>query len=229
MPDVRLISGMVGSPRISARKACRVTIRGEAGTIMYGPYEERPPGRYRVEFDLGVADDAAAVGNPVCATIDAVANEGRSVLAERFLLRSHLQPGLNPIAIEFTLREPRKLEYRVHGSGQVPLVVSDTVRITQVEEPARPRSASTAERRIWENEREFLDGYLRNVSGLIHVGANVGQERRFYWLLGIDVIWVEPLGEVYERLVDNIASYPRQRAIRALMTDRLAGATASAE
>jgi len=220
MADVRLISGMLGIPQVVSRKACRATEQGEAGTILYGPYEERPAGRYRVEFDVGLADETLPVGDPVCVTIDAVANEGRSLLAERFVLHSQLGAGLHPVAIEFTLRAARKLEYRVHGSGQVPLIVSDTVRVTPVPEPAPPWTASTARQGAWENEREFLDGYLRNVSGLIHIGANLGQERRFYWLLGIDVIWVEPIKEIYDRLVDNIASYPRQRAIQALLTDR---------
>jgi FkbM family methyltransferase len=75
-------------------------------------------------------------------------------------------------------------------------------------------------RRGWRNEKEFLDGFLRNVSGVIHVGANWGQERQFYRLMGVDVVWVEPIREVYDKLVTNIADYERQRAINALITDK---------
>jgi FkbM family methyltransferase len=82
---------------------------------------------------------------------------------------------------------------------------------------ARPLNAETRE---WLNEREFLDGYLRNVTGLIHIGANYGQERRYYWLLGLDVVWVEPIREIYEALVDNLLRYPRQRAVSALLSER---------
>jgi FkbM family methyltransferase len=220
MADVRIFSGILGTPQIVNRKACLVTSKGVSGTIMYGPYEKRSAGRYRVEFELGLADASDALGNPVCVAVDVSTNEGDTRIAEQLLLHSQLGQGLHPVAIEFTLREPRMLEYRVHSTGQVPLIVSDTVRVTEVAEPALPQGPSTAEQRVWENEREFLDGYLRNVSGLIHVGANLGQERRYYWLLGIDVIWVEPIREIYDRLVDNLAPYPRQRAVNALLTDK---------
>jgi FkbM family methyltransferase len=73
----------------------------------------------------------------------------------------------------------------------------------------------------WLNEVEFLDGYLRNVPGLIHVGANHGQEREFYQRFDLAVIWVEAIPEVYDRLRENIAGYPKQRAIQALLTDRV--------
>ena len=72
----------------------------------------------------------------------------------------------------------------------------------------------------WENEIEFLDGYLRNVTGIIHVGANTGQEREFYRQFGIDVVWVEPIDEVYETLSNNIKGFDRQRAYKALLTDK---------
>ena len=75
-------------------------------------------------------------------------------------------------------------------------------------------------RRKWINEAEFLDGYLRNVSGLIHVGANHGQERDFYDSFGLDVIWIEALPVVYERLLTNIKGRARQRAFQALLTDK---------
>ena len=58
---------------------------------------------------------------------------------------------------------------------------------------------------------------LRQVKGLIHVGANTGQERGFYAAHGLRVVWVEPIPEVFETLVKNLADYPRQRAYRYLV------------
>jgi FkbM family methyltransferase len=62
--------------------------------------------------------------------------------------------------------------------------------------------------------------FLREAHGVIHVGANVGQEREIYARRNLDVLWVEPLPEVFGALRANIASYPRQRALEALVTDR---------
>jgi FkbM family methyltransferase len=63
------------------------------------------------------------------------------------------------------------------------------------------------------------DAFLRNVSGLIHVGANVGQERALYDSYALDVIWVEPVPEAFAKLQTNIAHYTRQRAFQYLLAD----------
>ena len=64
------------------------------------------------------------------------------------------------------------------------------------------------------------NAYLRQISGVIHVGANAGQERELYARHGLDVIWIEPIPEVFARLEANLQIYPRQRALRYLVTDR---------
>jgi FkbM family methyltransferase len=63
------------------------------------------------------------------------------------------------------------------------------------------------------------DIYLRQTTGLIHVGGNVGQERDLYDFFNMDVIWVEPIPEVFEELQSNISSFPKQRAYQRLLTD----------
>ncbi len=62
--------------------------------------------------------------------------------------------------------------------------------------------------------------FLRSVHGVIHVGANAGQERGVYAGFGLDVLWIEPIPEVFATLCANIATFPRQRAVQALVTDR---------
>ncbi len=61
--------------------------------------------------------------------------------------------------------------------------------------------------------------FLGNVSGVIHVGANTGQERDIYAAHGLRVIWLEPILQVYTRLVEHIRGYPLQRAFQQLILD----------
>jgi FkbM family methyltransferase len=60
--------------------------------------------------------------------------------------------------------------------------------------------------------------FLRQARGVIHVGANQGQERDLYAALGLRVVWIEPIAEVFDRLTRNIASLPDQRALNCLIT-----------
>lgn len=60
---------------------------------------------------------------------------------------------------------------------------------------------------------------FQQVSGVIHVGANAGQERERYAALGLRVVWIEPNPPVFAQLAANIRAYGNQRAIQALVTD----------
>ena len=64
------------------------------------------------------------------------------------------------------------------------------------------------------------DAFLRHSKGVIHVGANTGQERALYDLFDLEVLWIEPLAQAFTELEANIAVYPRQRALKALVTDQ---------
>ena len=63
--------------------------------------------------------------------------------------------------------------------------------------------------------------FLTKVRGVIHVGANDGSERYVYAEYGLKVIWIEPIPEVFQQLVENIRSFPDQKAINALITNVL--------
>ena len=65
-----------------------------------------------------------------------------------------------------------------------------------------------------------LDLFLRDSSGVIHIGANTGQERDLYERHGLNVVWVEPIPNVYAELRRNIAQLKRQKAFRYILTDR---------
>src|SRR5947209_20512337 len=62
--------------------------------------------------------------------------------------------------------------------------------------------------------------FLDAAHGIVHVGANVGQEREHYARLGMRVLWIEPIPQVYRTLVANLRTFPQQRALQALVTDR---------
>jgi FkbM family methyltransferase len=64
------------------------------------------------------------------------------------------------------------------------------------------------------------DSFLTQCRGVVHVGANTGQERSLYAEFNLPVLWIEPLPEVFAVLERNLLAYPQQRAIRALVTDR---------
>jgi FkbM family methyltransferase len=72
-------------------------------------------------------------------------------------------------------------------------------------------------RRLFEPDR---NAFLRSAHGVVHVGANIGQERRLYARYDLDVLWIEPIPEVFAALRANIAGFPRQRALEYLVTDR---------
>lgn len=57
------------------------------------------------------------------------------------------------------------------------------------------------------------------ISGVLHIGANAGQEAAEYDAAGCRVIWIEGDPEVYDRLRPAIAAYPDQQAYCCLCSD----------
>ncbi|MFN6536319.1 MAG: FkbM family methyltransferase [Nostoc sp. EkiNYC01] len=70
------------------------------------------------------------------------------------------------------------------------------------------------------NFKKNPDSFLNNVSGVIHVGANTGQERKIYAQQKLDVIWIEPIPEIFKKLKNNLKRYPRQQGYQYLVTDK---------
>jgi FkbM family methyltransferase len=62
--------------------------------------------------------------------------------------------------------------------------------------------------------------YLKNINGVIHIGANTGQERNLYEKYNLNVLWIEPIPKIYEELKKNIKDNKNQKAIKALITDK---------
>jgi FkbM family methyltransferase len=65
----------------------------------------------------------------------------------------------------------------------------------------------------------FTYRFLRHTKGVIHVGANEGQERDIYARHSLNVLWIEPLPDVFRKLKENLSGTPRQAAENYLITD----------
>lgn len=74
-------------------------------------------------------------------------------------------------------------------------------------------------RRIQSLFKKNLNRFLRKASGVIHVGANEGQEIQLYARYRLPVIWIEPIPEVLEKLKSNLVGFPKQIALEGLVTD----------
>jgi FkbM family methyltransferase len=66
-----------------------------------------------------------------------------------------------------------------------------------------------------------FDNFLKNAKGIIHIGANEGQEREHYKKLGVKrVIWIEADPEIYKLLLSNIKKYKNNKAFNFLVSDK---------
>jgi FkbM family methyltransferase len=69
-------------------------------------------------------------------------------------------------------------------------------------------------------DRSPMKGFLRHAVGVIHVGAHTGQERVRYAQYRLNVLWIEPIPEIFAALRENLAGFAAQRAVECLVTDK---------
>jgi FkbM family methyltransferase len=68
--------------------------------------------------------------------------------------------------------------------------------------------------------KELFEKYNIKPSGILHLGANQGQEAEAYEELKIPaVIWIEAIPSVYEQLVQNVSKYKNHLCINACVSD----------
>jgi FkbM family methyltransferase len=67
--------------------------------------------------------------------------------------------------------------------------------------------------------RDFGNLDLSSLMGLIHIGANIGEERREYAQYDLNVLWFEPNPESFQKLQFNIREFPKQQALQYLILD----------
>lgn len=63
------------------------------------------------------------------------------------------------------------------------------------------------------------NAFLRSACGVIHVGANEGQERDVYEAHNLHVVWIEPIPAVFTKLSANISALPKQTAVQGLVSE----------
>ena len=61
--------------------------------------------------------------------------------------------------------------------------------------------------------------FVKKSKGVLHVGANTGQEAWIYAALGAPVRWFEPIPDVFSRLETNISRHKDQIAFQELLSD----------
>ena len=69
-------------------------------------------------------------------------------------------------------------------------------------------------------KNNFHMTFLKDIKGVIHVGANKGNERHIYNQNNLNVLWFEPIPSVFSILQRKISYYKeKQKCIQALITD----------
>ena len=66
---------------------------------------------------------------------------------------------------------------------------------------------------------KLIDSFLSKTVGVIHIGASRGQERYIYDKYNLSVVWIEPIPEVFNILLKHIKPFPKQRALKYLITN----------
>lgn len=90
----------------------------------------------------------------------------------------------------------------------------------------RSTASQTLRRLISHQQYQYLKSrlmpeynFLRRARGVVHVGANYGQERDIYASFGLHVVWLEPIPEIFDALARNVSSYRNQHAFKYLIAE----------
>lgn len=68
---------------------------------------------------------------------------------------------------------------------------------------------------------QLVERHNLKITGVLHCGGSYGQEREVYdRLVDGEVIWIEAIQDVFEKLRENIAPYPRQVALIACLSNQ---------
>lgn len=93
-------------------------------------------------------------------------------------------------------------------------------KISSVRKEVRPQGFVATARVVYSKINHNPHYYLKHVTDVIHVGANLGQERYLYAAHGLKVLWIEPLPDIFCTALKNIESFPDQTDVNYLITDK---------
>lgn len=134
MLNLRLICNpQTGSLADLDGKQCVLTRAGMAGHALYGPYQRLEPGYYAAEICLRAAEEYTFEQDEICAQFDVAVQQGNVTLGCQDVFLSQLQHGevFVPLTFHNTVTQP--FEFRLHVSGQIPLVIEERCRVIALE------------------------------------------------------------------------------------------------
>lgn len=68
-------------------------------------------------------------------------------------------------------------------------------------------------------ETRIHESFVERSGGVLHIGAHKGQEAHWYNEYSAQVLWIEANPEIYNFLIQQIASFENQKAMLALLGD----------
>lgn len=83
----------------------------------------------------------------------------------------------------------------------------------------RWRDCKSAGRRLMRKLGRSPDFFLSQVSGVIHIGAHLAEERNLYRDKGLNVVWIEPNPDLFAKIEESLKGQARQKAFCRLVTD----------
>lgn len=128
-----MLNRKVATPSVLRGRPCAVTKRRARGIAIYGPYERRLGGSYRVDFDLALADRAGRIASGQdCAIVEVVEPARDAILASERIPLAGIGGEARTFPLTFSIREPTVLEYRVHTLGVAGLAIGSHPRVTRI-------------------------------------------------------------------------------------------------
>ena len=95
------------------------TSKGDAGCVVYGPYQILSMGTYTVEFEIVTGDNI--VDDSVCCIVDVVRD--LKTVVEKSISGSDLVTSNGKLSIPFDVHSEGRFEFRVHATGAAALTV----------------------------------------------------------------------------------------------------------
>lgn len=169
-----LVKKMISERNIGGERLA-VTRRRRSGNVMYGPYDRWGAGEYRVEFRMSAVAGKSAPDEQVCAVVEAVDADGDVILAQRPLRFRELADELRSFALEFELKQPARLEYRVNTRGVVQLAIDPEPRVEFLRD--LPPSVPLARLGIGAPDLAGLQDQMRTVMRLLQPVRAIDQTK----------------------------------------------------
>ncbi len=128
----------VGTETIIDGRVYIQTREGANGHAIYGPYEPLEAGDYVVDFTIAPVGNEALPEDFICAWLDVVIDNGQATVADDMVRTSQITLGGSAMRLAFKLNAPATVEYRVHVSGILPLLIADNPVVSRGKQGVEP-------------------------------------------------------------------------------------------